>query len=151
MPLDSSNNARQRFSVVMVPAGDSGGTADPSWSSFSGGAVDFPALPVVDPGGLAAGPILGGPTLKPLTLKRGLASGHSPTQEVLRAHIAAIASGSQPVPLDITIQDDASTSRRLTYRRAYLRRWQIDSFDSRSKEVCNEVFEFLASELEITR
>lgn len=149
MPLN--NGSHQRFSVVIVPSGSSGGTPDASWTTFSGGAVEFPQLPAVNTGGLATGPIPGGPTLKPLLLQRALGSGQGATGQALRDHVAAVVSGVQPIPLDITIQDDGSPSRRLMYRRAYLRRWQIDPFDSLGKETCNEVFEFLASELEITR
>lgn len=149
--MPQNNTARQSFKVVMVAAGSSGGTADRTWSLFSGGDVDFPQLPVVDTGGPAAGPILGGPALKPLTLSRALGSGQGAASAALREHLAAIVAGTEPLPLDITIQEDRSPGRSLTYRRAYLRRWRIDPFDVSSEMPSSESYEFLASELEIDR
>lgn len=149
--MPQNNTARQSFGVVMVAAGSSGGTLDRTWSLFSGGDVDFPQLPVVNTGGLAAGPGFGGPALKPLTLSRALASGQGAASTALREHLDAIVAGTEPIPLDITIQEDRTPGRSLTYRRAYLRRWRIDPFDVSGEILSTESYEFLASELEITR
>lgn len=149
MPVN--HGPSRRFTVTIAPSGGSAGPADETWAACSGGAVEFPALPVISGDAKAVTLPFASATLQVLVLRRFVASGPDASGSALRDHLGAILSGAYPSSLDIVVHESAPQGRRLVYRRAYLRRWQLAPLDRAGKDGCDEWFEFLASDLEITR